>query len=206
MRRVTIVGLSVLVVAYGAVAYGGIAGTLHDFSGESWSGGQICLPCHVPHNAQTYGDGSSMILWNHELTDETFTMYADFATERPDRDQDTTPGGPSKLCLSCHDGATALDAYGGGPDPPSEFMDPAGGKVLGTDLRNDHPIGIQYPADGTSGYHDASTLTDVKLVNWGGKTNRVECTSCHEPHSDDFVKFLRKDNGGSALCLECHDK
>ena len=52
-------------------------------------------------------------------TDETFTMYSGFAIERTDRDQDEQPGGPSKMCLSCHDGVTAVDAFGGGPESPS---------------------------------------------------------------------------------------
>ena len=204
MKRATVLFLSLAAMGISAAAFGGIVGTDHDFSGETWSDGQICLPCHVPHGGHTAADGSSMVLWNHAITAETFTMYTPFATDRPDRDQDADvlPGSPSKLCLSCHDGATALDSYGGATG--SVLM--TGSSVLGADLRDDHPIGVQYPADGTSGYHNASTLTDEKLVDWGSKTNRVECTSCHEPHSDDYVKFLRKDNAASALCLECHDK
>jgi predicted CXXCH cytochrome family protein len=203
MRRAVTVALVVSLGATGVAAVaGGIVGTKHDFSSEAWSEGRICLPCHVPHNAQTDEDGSSMVLWNHSLTDETFTMYSGFAIERLDRDQDEQPGGPSKLCLSCHDGATAVDAFGNGPEAPSVFAETS----LGTDLRDDHPIGIQYPADGQPGFKPRANLPPVKLIVWGGKTDRVECTSCHEPHSDDFGMFLRMENTASALCVQCHDK
>ena len=203
MRRGTFVLQVLLLAGFGAGALGaGIVGTGHDFSSEAWSEGRICLPCHVPHNAQTDDDGSSMVLWNHSITDETFTMFADFAIERTDRDQDEQPGGPSKLCLSCHDGATAVDSFAGGPDSPSVYAETS----LGTDLRDDHPIGVQYPADGFADFKPRANLPPVKLITWGGKSDRVECTSCHEPHSDDFGMFLRMDNTGSALCLQCHDE
>jgi len=204
MKLVTCLLAPVVVVALGTSAFGGIVGTAHDFSGETWSDGQICLPCHVPHNAQTEADGSSNVLWNHTMTGETFTMYSPFAMDRADRDQDAQPGSPSKRCLSCHDGVTAVDSYGGGPGTPAVFI--TGSANLGTDLRDDHPIGIQYPADGTSGYNAKATLAPVRLVDWGAKTDRVECTSCHDPHSDTVEMFLRMDNAASALCLQCHDK
>ena len=208
MRVRTYALLSVVIVCFGAVAFGGIAGTAHDFSAAGWNAsGEICLPCHVPHNAQVAGDGSSMVLWNHAITAETFDMYS-FSTVRATRDQDSEVllGSPSKLCLSCHDGVTALDSYGGTTGTTPIGAVPGN---LGTDLQDDHPIGIQYPVTdyATFGYKDPTTLTPVKLVDWSAtKTNRVECTSCHEPHSDAYDKFLRMDNAGSALCLKCHDK
>lgn len=203
MRRVLLITLWCLLVAFGAAALAdGIVGTKHDFSSEAWSDGRICLPCHVPHTAQVDEDGTAMVLWNHRISNETFLMYTGFEAERLDRDQDEQPGGPSKLCLSCHDGVTAVDAFGGGPEAASVFAETS----LGTDLRDDHPIGITYPPDGFAGFKPRANLPPLKLVEWGGKTDRIECTSCHEPHSDDFGMFLRMDNVNSALCLQCHDK
>ena len=203
MRRATFILLLVAVAAFSAATFaGGILGTGHDFSSEAWSAGRVCLPCHVSHGAKIDDDGSNMALWSHSTTDETFTMYSGYAVARTDRDLDEQPGGPSKLCLSCHDGATAVDAFIGGPQAPSVYAETS----LGTDLRDDHPIGVQYPADGYEGYKPRANLPPLKLVTWGGKTDRIECTSCHEPHSDDFGMFLRMDNTGSALCQQCHDK
>ena len=207
MKLAVYVGLSIVAVAVGTAAFAGITGSAHDFSGEAWNtSGEICLPCHVPHNASVGAGGESMVLWNHAITGESFTMYAAFAVDRPDRDQDSDVllGSPSKLCLSCHDGVTALDSYGGTTGSTTIGAVDAN---LGTDLRNDHPIGIQYPSDyATYGYKDPSTLAPVRLIDWGSKTDRVECSSCHEPHDDTNTPFLRMNNAASALCLKCHDK
>lgn len=207
MKRTTCVLLGLTVVAFGAVTIGGITDTAHDFRGETWyTSDQICLPCHVPHHAMTETDGSSMVLWNHELTGETFTMYSPFALDRTDRDQDTNvAAGPSRLCLSCHDGVTAVDSYGGTTGSTVMGDIGTGSGDLTTDLRDDHPIGIAYPTT-EPGYNDKATLAPVKLVSWGGKDDRVECTSCHDPHSDTYVRFLREDLTASAICLKCHNK
>ena len=81
-----------------------IVGSAHDFSGEGWSGGEICLPCHTPHNADTTEPDAP--LWNHAVTSALYTLYdsptMDVAPEQP------RPA--SKLCLSCHDGTVALDS------------------------------------------------------------------------------------------------
>ncbi|OGT19784.1 MAG: hypothetical protein A2V90_04405 [Gammaproteobacteria bacterium RBG_16_57_12] len=101
--------------------------------------------------------------------------------------------------------------------------------VVGKDLSNDHPVGVNYPAVGTPDFKipanekagkakffgGDSTLNknDVRLV-YGSGEYRVECTSCHDPHGvpsagegSTFIgSFLRVDNAGSALCLTCHDK
>lgn len=162
---------------------------------------RICLPCHVSHAARTDENGQSMVLWNHAITDQTFEMYTTMAGNKGRQ-----PEGPSKLCLSCHDGATAVDDFGGN----DEFF--ANAKIpldslsnLGTDLRDDHPIGVEYPPPGLTGYKDKSTFTGAKLITING-VDRVECTSCHDPHNDSLGMFLRQTVAGSKLCLECHDK
>ena len=140
-----------------------------------------------------------MVLWNHELTGQTFEMYTTWAGH-----QGGQPEGTSKLCLSCHDGITAIDNYGG--NGGSVTIPPFRPTNLTIDLTDDHPIGIRYPPpDGLPGYKDKSTFTRVRVVTVNG-VDRVECTSCHEPHNNVLGGFLRKTLAGSALCLECHDK
>ena len=196
MRQMTYVLAAVVALGLGTTAFGGIEDTAHDLS-DLTTNGRICLPCHVPHNAMTETDGSSMILWNHTLSSQTFIMYSPFATDRGDRDQDGEPGTPSKLCLSCHDGSIAVDSYGGAAGDPATKI--TGSANLEPDLRDDHPIGIAYPVPG-DGYKDISAA-EVKVVN-----NRVECTSCHDPHDDDLGRFLRVTITNSTLCTTCHDK
>ncbi|MBI5658997.1 MAG: cytochrome c3 family protein, partial [Nitrosomonadales bacterium] len=101
--------------------------------------------------------------------------------------------------------------------------------LIGTDLRNDHPVGIRYPTPGpgvdfnpTNGglnniaYFDGNNnrsldSSDIRLYNTG-QGFEVECASCHDPHgvpsngpgTVNNKSFMRMSNTGSALCLTCH--
>ncbi len=162
---------------------------------------RVCLPCHTPHNSQTGEDGGSMVLWNHALTTQTFEMYTTQAGN-----QGGQPEGASKMCLSCHDGATAIDDFGGNDEWFNDVKIPADRPSnTGTDLSDDHPIGIEYPPPGLPGYFDKSTFEGVRVVTING-VDRVECTSCHDAHDNSLGMFLRQTVTGSAICLECHDK
>ena len=126
---------------------------------------------------------------------------------------------PSLGCLACH--ASAAGFVGAGA---ADFTVLA----LGTDLKNDHPVGVTFPAlsaategfkkpGGTKG---TASFFDVDGNNNMGKgevrvyDGKVECASCHDPHgvqsgganSKFQPTFLRVDNTGSALCLTCHNK
>ena len=182
----------------------GIGGSAHDFSGDGWSGGQICIVCHTPHNADATVAESP--LWNHEVTDESFTVYTSATLDATDVGQ---PSASSKLCLSCHDGTIALDSYGGMTG--SSFI--SGSANLGNDISNDHPISFAYNTalsteDG--GLHDPSTANS----GLGGTIDddllyaeKMECASCHDVHnSSNLSKRLIKSNAASALCLTCHNK
>ena len=212
VKPVIRVMLVVLAVALVTAAFGQdmskVVNTPHNLNNlDVWGvvipDNRVCLPCHTPHNAQTNTDGSSMILWNHEMTDQTFEMYTTQAGH-----QGGQPEGPSKMCLSCHDGATAIDSYGGNDGYFNNVkIPPWRPTYIGTDLRDDHPIGIQYPPPDLppDDYNDKSTFSGVKVVTIGGQ-DRVECTSCHDPHNNSLGRFLRQTLDGSAICLECHNQ
>ena len=130
---------------------------------------------------------------------------------------------PGAGCLACHSAAAGF--VGAGATDFSVF-------AIGTDLRNDHPVGITYPATtGTvpdfktplakkgstfffdvdaDGYLDSG---EVRLYDNAGAA-KVECASCHDPHgvpsggagSVFKPSFLRVANTNSALCLTCHTK
>jgi predicted CXXCH cytochrome family protein len=116
------------------------------------------------------------------------------------------PTGSSRLCLSCHDGTVALgmvNSRGAGIAMNSTTM-PAGPSNLGTDLSSDHPVSFTYDAalvTANGNLHDPAALgTEVRLDRAG----QLQCTSCHDPHNNQFGNFLVVDNTGSALCLTCH--
>lgn len=201
MKKLFVFTLAIFVA--GSLFGQGITGSAHDFSGSGWAGGEICLPCHTPHNADT--TVASAPLWNHEVTAATFTLYSGLDMQAADLGQ---PDGVSKLCLSCHDGTVALDNYGGATGG-TNFVSTG---LVGTDLSNDHPVSFTYdatlvtndgelhPITATSGL--GGTISSDLL--FGGK---VECSSCHDVHNKDGnASLLVKSNAASALCLTCHDK
>lgn len=186
--------------AYGAA---GIVGSKHDFSSQAWAKNEICIVCHTPHNANT--SIADAPLWNHTMTAASFTVYSSGT-------MNATPGAPdgaSKLCLSCHDGTVAVDSYGGVKG--TTIM--TGDALLGTDLRNDHPVSFVYDAslattDG--GLHNPTSkdsglggTIDAKMLI----SHKMQCSSCHDVHnSAGITSMLLKSNAGSALCLTCHNK
>ncbi len=171
---------------------------LNNYPGVTVPGNRVCMPCHTPHNAVLSGEAG--VLWNHAETQETFTMYSSTAGQ---------PEAPSKLCLSCHDGVTAIDNYGG---VTSTGIVITGDANLGTDLSNDHPIGIVYPTSNPTEFNDPTGFSPgigggpgVQLVTING-VDRVECTSCHQVHNNGLGSFLRVPIQESFLCMECHNK
>jgi len=160
---------------------------------------EVCIFCHTPHRA------GELPLWNHFLSSATYTPYSS-STIRATVGQ---PSGASKLCLSCHDGTVALGMLYSRPTPIQMHAGvttmPAGRSNLGTDLSDDHPVSFTYDsalASASGQLRDPRTLTSkVRLDH----LNQMQCTSCHEPHDNQFGKFLVQENTGSALCLNCHN-
>jgi predicted CXXCH cytochrome family protein len=210
-----------LVLAAASTSMGGVVGSKHDFSSGNASAiwgttsvDQVCIFCHTPHNATV-----SQMLWNRNLPAANFKVY-----------QSTTlnaavgqPGQNSLMCLSCHDGTTAIDAFvrgrAGAPtmmaigdvyypgSPYGKGMNIGGnyaGNPNNNDLRDDHPVGFVYDAAlaGADGH-----LSDPATVNLPLYAGKLECATCHNPHGVAGVpKFLRQSNTASALCVKCHVK
>ena len=116
--------------------------------------------------------------------------------------------GPTRLCMSCHDGTIALDNAVTIVDSGNDLT---GTALLDTDLSNDHPVGFNYDA--------AQALDPTGLVasteNLGLTTGAIgnylyggvmTCASCHDVHDASKGKFLLEGNDQSALCLGCHNK
>lgn len=173
----------------------GLAGSKHDFVRLGVSYDQRCMPCHAPNSAAEESEGA---LWD-DSPDSTrrYKLYGG---------SPGVPGSVSLVCLSCHDGSSAMDAFGG-LDGEIDAAGIAGAiPVVGRDfdLSGDHPVGVTYPE------FDRNFRMKT-LVEGGGvvtlREGRVECVSCHDVHGQYGVpKFLVKSNLRSALCLTCHRK
>lgn len=141
---------------------------------------EICVFCHTPHGGSTDAPvplwNKRLGVDGAPAGGGSYTTYDTLQT--PSLDGTVAPtGSVSMACLSCHDGTQAMDnvinapgsggviADGGGNDGrgwswTGGTVDPATGRMinagdrismLGTDLTNDHPIGIQYCGGGLSG-------------------------------------------------------
>lgn len=187
-------------------ALGQIANSRHNFSSYGWSGGEICKPCHTPHNSNT----EVGFLWNHALSNATYTMHEGTGTAEANIDS------RSRMCMGCHDGTVALDSFGGMTG--DNFIGPGG--LIGTDLTDDHPIGSDavYPTATSTSYnpqdasHRVGTGTRVlRLRSWTDSTGTeqwvVGCSTCHTVHNNgNYPHMLRFSNESSQLCLTCHIK
>ena len=203
MRKILGATLGLVMVAGFAGAQ--ILGSEHDFSSQGWGTNEICQPCHTPHNASI---ALPVVLWNHEVTAATYTLYTS-GTMNATTGQ---PDGVSRACLSCHDGTVALDSFGGSTG--QNFI--GGDADFGTDLSNDHPVSFAY-TDALAGIDgglyppttESSGLggTIAADMLFGDGSDQVECASCHDVHNAaNLPSLLLKTNAGSALCLTCHAK
>lgn len=208
----------ICVLAMGQYSFAQMAGTAHDLTGTGWSGVEICNVCHTPHNGTI---GIDAPLWNRGLTTETFTIY-DASVSSTMNAVTGQPNGISKLCLGCHDGSIALDAFGGAVGTVGREIDGAGyttgtgNGMVGVDLSNDHPVSFAYDntlftADGglfnpaNSPANLTGTLEAELLFGTAGSAT-MECASCHDVHDPTNGFYLRMDNSSSELCLTCHVK
>ena len=207
MRR--LLGIMALALLVGSVpALATIVGSPHDLSSWDTGGtttGEVCIFCHTPHNANT-----NEPLWNHSLSATTsFTIYTSSTMNA--LETAFANNSISGLCMSCHDGATAITAV----TNSSRTNITAGGAMtsnaaLGTNLSDDHPVGITYGVDG-GGMVAAATAQENGIVLFGGSNDQVECSSCHDVHEWGTTAagdrpFLIVSNNSSDLCQACHGK
>jgi len=160
-----------------AAAQAGIKDTKHNLGADNavnenyMTAGntEICVFCHTPHASNT---NVKAPLWNKPVAAGTsYTTYNTATSATIDGSVDMS--GVSLACLSCHDGTQAMDtminkpgsggynasgstiaggAWTGTRQDGSGKMINAGEFIamLGTDLTNDHPVGIQYCGGGIS--------------------------------------------------------
>lgn len=214
-RIASLLTIAVTGLFWSGLASADIANSAHDFTqaGGFNIGGEVCEACHTPHNADAAVASSAAPLWDHEVTGATFTTYSGY--DLTGGGSAPQPAGTSLMCLSCHDGTVALDNYGSVTNG-STFM--TGSTLVGTDLSNDHPIGIPYTATEIAADGELQPLNNQYIVPVAGGTDTVlsgllsngttvECSSCHDVHAKNTAAKLTKvDNSGSKLCLACHAK
>ncbi len=179
----------------------------HNLSPKTSQGPDVCRYCHAPHGAI----GGARGLWNHQLSTSDTKLPADPAN--PKATGSLPANSPSRLCLSCHDGTVALGStYADREMLPTSKLPVSGGSLLGTDLQRDHPLSFDAWTRNPNLRDDLFTSMPRKTANTAVKlpAGRVECTTCHEPHTANIdpqrpTKFLVTNNAQGALCKSCHE-
>lgn len=190
-----------LMLGMSANGHASIVTTKHNLSSsgpgevKALSEDQVCIFCHTPHNGTPLTP-----LWNRAIDEGVnYTLY-DSTTFDVNLSQ---PSGPSRLCLSCHDGTVGLGAILSRPGGISMNMELNGRpSKLGTDLSNDHPFSFSYGEALPFNVELHSTLPS-DLLFYNGDV--IHCSTCHDPHDDTYGMFLIVSNKNTALCIKCHN-
>jgi predicted CXXCH cytochrome family protein len=205
---------------------------VNQFSGTA----EICVFCHTPHGADT---SAAVPLWNRTLPAPAgFQTYDSLGTSTMDG-RTATVGSVSIACLSCHDGVTSMSAVinapGSGTGGDAAWTagtwtgaNQTGGAIgaglitnIGTDLRNDHPIGIQYGGGGitlaapTAATRDVDFKVPTSAVLGSGRVWWVdtEATPNNTRQKTDMALYTRPagsytgqtDAEPFVECASCHD-
>jgi cytochrome c553 len=234
-----------------ATAGSGIYQTAHDINfklGPAVEDVQdrLCAYCHTPHHAYTATDAAPVgpvlaasgyaPLWSHGVTTSNYTPYASatFDVLGGQTMANDPLIGPSRLCMSCHDGTVALDSYYG--QTGTHFISNGANTYFGAqplielDGQKTHPIGFDATAVDTGGAQEDSHLwANFTAKNYRGNVNAgtltvssrlyqgqfFTCSTCHDVHNklndtSASIKtgtqnyFLLGGQTNSALCITCH--
>lgn len=172
---------------------------------------QICIFCHTPHSARSVAP-----LWGRPDSTATFGIRANLKISDPAIVNTTLysttadyPNGATKVCLSCHDGVTAMGIFANWDE-----ITMIGGNALRIDLTTSHPVSFVYDSvvrnyleSQSPGYQPWSNV-------YLDSADRVQCTTCHQPHQDTqgfgggIYPFWRVGSGSLAdyntVCNSCH--
>lgn len=207
--------------------------------------GEICVFCHTPHAADSFTGAplwnkKISTTTTYTVYPTSSTMDAERATGGLGT---ASIGSVSLACLSCHDGTQAMDnilnAPGSGGYSASgtngvltglgwtwtgSGVDTATGKMtnaattlamLGTDLSNDHPIGMQYCGGGPTKAAPTAACVDGDFYapqsNTGATSFWVDTSvgTAGTRQKTDMILYNRSfataGEGPSVECASCHD-
>lgn len=172
---------------------------LIDKKNTAGNASDVCGYCHTFHTPIPMNP-----MWNKKSAGQNYILYNSSTLQAlPGQ-----PDGASILCLSCHDGTIATGNINNNLKNIIDFT--SSDRLLQNkynltkDLSDDHPISFIYDAnlaviDGH--LKDPSVIiSPIKLDD-----QKMQCTTCHDPHYNGDNKFLTVSNKYSELCLECHN-
>jgi len=250
LAAVALTAGSATAVFAAATAGSGIYQTAHDINfkvaGVRDVQDRLCAFCHTPHHAYTSTDPAPVgpvlaasgyaPLWSHGVSTANYTPFASatFDVKGGASMANDPLIGPSRLCMSCHDGTVALDTYYG--QTGTHFISNGSNTYFGAqplielDGVKTHPIGFDATLVNTGGANEDTHLWPNYLTNnYRGNNNTVSvqsrlfqnqyftCSTCHDVHNklndtSASIKagtqayFLLGGQTNSALCITCHNQ
>ncbi|RRJ85262.1 cytochrome c3 family protein [Aestuariirhabdus litorea] len=253
-KNIGLAALGGALLVASAATFAGISGTKHNLGSGGVVGNnlfdgtaEICVFCHTPHGSDT---SAPVPLWNRNINSSpTYTTYATLQTSSL-QGKEAAIGSVSLACLSCHDGTQAMNSvinapgsggYNATGSPMAGTWDgttvgSANGLLLdgitkiGTDLRDDHPISIQYAGGGflttscTGG--DGALCSNTMLSTSGFNLPRMAIANSNPVwwvdnaqgagtdnarNKEDIQLYTRTDLSGDSNaqpfveCASCHD-
>jgi hypothetical protein len=208
----------------GSAAKTGVNGSMHDINvagGGTYKADQyqrVCAFCHTPHNALPSGLAPAP-LWNHAQSNVTLDPYVWASPLNAGITINADPLiGPSRLCMGCHDGVTAVDSHGsagsfngGNTKMTSSYTDALGNtaKRYITDLTVTHPIGFKY-ADAVGARLDGNQLVPATTGFIADATTLVSGATTFDTNTRGTLATTTKKiqdtlYGGYLTCASCHD-
>ena len=158
---------------------------------------EVCKFCHTPHASNPIAP-----LWNREDPGTYYQTYKS-STLVASVGQ---PTGSSRLCLSCHDGTIALTQTYNPRNSPSGsiYISSQDRGYIGTDLSDDHPISFVYNSSLVAKKGQLASPNSLPKELVLDHEGRLQCTTCHDPHNNQYGMFLTMNNAESLMCRTCH--
>jgi len=215
MKKTAIVMAVLVTVLISAPAWAQhIVGSPHDLSTRLGIG-EVCLPCHAPHNAPNAAVGP---LWNHALTNNSSApaganLLGPAAANFSKNGTSTTLYSSSLLCMGCHDGVTAvgdfsvINSHITVNDTTDAIQNLTGARVVngvfvndvGVNLTYVHPVGVKYPQ--LSGSGSSFNTATSSVSHYSGATQYKVGTLSLEAGSTANTN----DTVGCTTCHTPHD-
>jgi len=208
------VALSAVLGASIAYAGGSVVASKHNMNLVSTPDTQqrVCAFCHTPHHALDDAALDYNPLWSHTISVKAFNEYESVTLES---DGDAIPvlSGNSRLCMSCHDGAIAVDQHYGMAGTDVRAGDSWGDIGVGGgtpgDLTNDHPIGFNYQLVGGTGDSTGAIGSIAPIGTGGGLDPEIRGTASAllADGGRQISDLLEQRSAGVQVmtCGSCHD-
>jgi cytochrome c553 len=225
LALLAVCSLGAATAAFGAAARGdGVVGGPHDMTTYGYVDNQarVCAFCHTPHHAAQTG-GEYLPLWSRAEDTKPFNVAYNSSTINASALQEATTDkaiGPTRLCMSCHDGTIAPDQHYGASagataltgDNFSLVGNGAGVGSGAAGLTNDHPVGFDYVAVAigpeTGIAPDLATLqaaaNDPNADAWIRNPNARFLDNTQQLKISDRL-YVAANGSAYMTCATCHD-